>query len=433
MNAIHMRKVIYTILLITLATTIQAQNTKMDYANRAYNKHLYTTAIKLYKKVLDKRPNYKIPKIRIADCYRQLDQWHEAELWYGKLIVDAKRPDEKQLLHYIQALQTNGKYEVALEWLEVLLEIDTAHHQGQLMYNACLIDTVEKYTEDFLELYDLKAAPFNSEKDDFSPILQSDGSALFSRGQTGRVYNWYVPVYEPYKLEFFQVKNLTKDGSTPKFNKKLRKFGAFSAQPRASSATISNDELQAMYIKYDRKFCGKNHPNLIPYKIFTAQKQRNLWGYHLPFDYNADEYTCTHPTLSEDGQTIIFASDMPGGFGGMDLYSISFDEGQWTEPKNLGASINSTQDEVFPYIHYSTGMLYFSSNGHGGMGGFDIFWTSKTLKKTWHTPQHFGAPINSPWNDYNIFINRDDNFGFISSDRKGGKGGVDIYTFERLD
>ena len=171
---------------------------------------------------------------------------------------------------------------------------------------------------------------------------------------------------------------------------------------------------------------------MIPFKIFTAQRSRNQWGYHLPFDYNADEYTVTHPTFSEDGLTIYFASDMPGGHGGMDLYAIQFEDGQWSLPKNLD-SLNTVGDEVFPYIHYATSKFYFSSNGQGGMGGFDIFWTSKSKNQPWQTPQHFGAPINSRWNDYNIFINKNDNFGLISSDRKGGQGGVDLYSFERLD
>jgi tetratricopeptide (TPR) repeat protein len=410
-----------------------SQSSKIDYANRAYNKHLYETAVKLYSKVLDKRRSLKNPKIRLAECYRLLDEWHEAELWYEKLVNASQRPKKEYVYLYVQALQTNGKYEVALDWIEPLVEKDSTDKLAQLLYNACLIDTVEKYNEDFLDYYEVSKLPFNTEEDEFSPILLEDNSLLFSRGQTGKTYSWYVPVYEPYSLKFLQAKPSQTGSNSFNFSKKLRKYSAFSSNPQASASTISYDGQQAMYMRYDRKFCGKNHPNLIPYKIFTAQKQGNVWGYHLPFDYNADEYTCVHPAMSEDGLTIYFSSDMPGGFGGMDLYSVTFIDGEWSEPKNLGETINSAGDEVFPFIHYATGKFYFSSNGQGGMGGFDIFWTSKIKKQPWQTPQYFGAPINSRWNDYNIFINKNDNFGLISSDRKGGQGGVDLYSFERLD
>mgnify|MGYP000713528648 CR=1 FL=1 len=410
-----------------------SQSSKIDYANRAYDKHLYETSVKLYSKVLEKRRSLKKPKSRLAECYMLLDEWHEAELWYGKIVNATQRPKKRDVYRYVQALQTNGKYEIALDWIEPLVQKDSTDKLAQLLYNACLIDTVEKYNEDFLEYYELSRLSFNTEKDEFSPVLLEDNSLLFSRGQTGKTYGWYVPVYEPYALKFLQAKPSKTSDNAITFSKKLRKYNAFSSNAQASSSTISYDQMQAMYMRYDRKFCGKNNPNLIPFKIFTAQKQGKVWGYHLPFDYNSDEYTCVHPVISEDGLTIYFSSDMPGGFGGMDLYSVTFIDGEWSEPKNLGEVINSAGDEVFPYIHYATGMFYFSSNGQGGMGGFDIFWTSKKQKQQWQTPQHFGAPINSRWNDYNIFINKNDNFGLISSDRKGGQGGVDLYSFERLD
>lgn len=426
-------KRIITLLLLTIPFFAMSQSSKMEYANRAYTKHLYETAVSLYKKVLKKRPNNKTTIKKLAHCYRLLDQWHEAELWYGKLVQEARKPNPNHVLYYAQALQTNGKYEIAMDWFKLYMELDSNDRRGEFYRNSCVIDTIEKYNEDFLEDFHLEKIPFNSKQDDFSPIILPDGSLVFSQGKTGKTYNWYIPVYEPFSIDFIQVKLMPAPNDGYTLAKKKRKYRALSAASRASSLMVSYDEQQAIYMKYDRKECGKNHPNLIPFKLFTAQKQRSAWGYHLPFSYNMDEYTLVHPAFSENGQRIYFASDMPGGFGGMDLYYVTYEDGDWSSPKNLGAMINTKGDETFPFIHYATGKLYFSSNGHGGMGGFDILWTSLSKQKTWKTPERFGAPINSRWNDYNIFINTDDNFGFISSDRKGGEGGVDIYSFQRLD
>ncbi len=431
-NTTKMKRII-TILLLTIPILSVGQSSKMEYANRAYKKHLYETAVYLYKKVLKKRPNNKNTMKSIAECYRLLDQWHDVEWSYGKLVLDAQKPNADDVLYYAQALQTNGKHEIAMDWFKLFMELDSNDRRGEAYMKSCLIDTIEKYNEDFLDAFQLENISFNSKKDDFSPVILPNGSLVFSQGKTGKVYNWYVPVYEPFSLDFIQVKLTSGLENTYTLAKKARKYRALSAASRATSLSVSYDEQQAIYMKYDRKECGKNHPNLIPFKLFTAQKQRSAWGYHLPFDYNMDEYTLTHPAFSEDGQRIYFSSDMPGGFGGMDLYYVSYEDGDWSAPKNLGAMINTKGDEVFPFIHYATGKFYFSSNGHGGMGGFDILWTSLSKQKTWVKPERFGAPINSRWNDYNIFINKDDNFGFISSDRKGGKGGVDVYSFQRLD
>jgi tetratricopeptide (TPR) repeat protein len=428
-----MKNIYITAIIFILPIFTMGQNSKMDYANRSYTKHSLETAAKLYQKVVKKRPKYKPALTKIAECYYRMDDWHEAELWYSKLVIDMKRDNNPDFVRrYAQLLQINGKFEEAEEWFERLMEIAPKDKRGELFLNSCKIDTVEKYAEDFLDYYHLKKLPFNSEKDDFSPIITIDDNLMFTRGKTGKSYHWYVPVYEPFPLEIHQVKITPDNQNIYEFDKKSRQYRGFDKAERLASVTISLDEQQGVYMRYDKKYCGKNHPNLIPFKIFTAQRSRNRWNNQLPFDYNADEYTVTHPIFSEDGLTIYFASDMPGGHGGMDLYAINFEDGQWSEPKNLD-SLNTIGDEVFPYIHYATGKFYFSSNGWGGMGGFDIFETASKNQKDWQKPKNLGAPINSRWNDYNIFINRDNNYGFISSDRKGGKGGVDIYGFERLD
>ena len=256
---ILMKKItcITVFLLLILPLAVFSQSSKIDYANRAYDKHLYETSVKLYSKVLEKRRSLKKPKSRLAECYMLLDEWHEAELWYGKIVNATQRPKKRDVYRYVQALQTNGKYEIALDWIEPLVQKDSTDKLAQLLYNACLIDTVEKYNEDFLEYYELSRLPFNTEKDEFSPVLLEDNSLLFSRGQTGKTYGWYVPVYEPYALKFLQAKPSKTSDNAITFSKKLRKYNAFSSNS-TSCCDIETTINCSNEVEINKKGCCEN-------------------------------------------------------------------------------------------------------------------------------------------------------------------------------
>ena len=134
-----------------------------------------------------------------------------------------------------------------------------------------------------------------------------------------------------------------------------------------------------------------------------------------------------HPALSADGKTLVFASDMEGGFGGMDLYISRFENGNWTKPENLGTEINTPFNEVFP-AYSPAGNLYFSTSGHKGLGGLDVYVT-RFENGAWQNPQNMLAPINSSYDDFGISFDREERRGFFSSNRKEGIGKDDIFAF----
>ena len=160
-------------------------------------------------------------------------------------------------------------------------------------------------------------------------------------------------------------------------------------------------------------------------KIYTADKNGNDWANIQELPFSTDGYEEAHPSLSADGTILIFTSNRPGGFGGMDLYQSRWVNNQWTEPQNLGPSINSNQNELFPFLH-SDGTLFFASNGWGGQGGLDIYLT--------HIDQlssitNLGVPVNSEFDDFGLILNPQKTQGYFSSNREGGKGKDDIYQF----
>ncbi len=161
-------------------------------------------------------------------------------------------------------------------------------------------------------------------------------------------------------------------------------------------------------------------------KIYEAQRGSKDWEKVKELPFNSDEYSCAHPTLSADGTKLYFASDMPGGLGGMDLYVSEKKNDVWSFPKNLGAGINTAKNEVFPFIHKS-GMLFFSSNGRGGAGDLDVF---KVNTNSSDEPQNLGEPVNSTKDDLGLIVNSDGMKGYLSSNRSGGAGKDDLYEFE---
>lgn len=161
--------------------------------------------------------------------------------------------------------------------------------------------------------------------------------------------------------------------------------------------------------------------------IFIADKSGSKWIRTRPFPYNTAEYNVVHPTLSVDGTQLFFASDMPGGYGGMDIYMAKLENGLWSKPVNLGSSINSDKDEAFPIIHAS-GRLFFSSKGHGSAGGFDIFYSDR-VNETWLNPVKLTEPFNSSFDDFSYMADPEFQTGFFTSNRDLSDN---IYRFRNL-
>lgn len=162
-------------------------------------------------------------------------------------------------------------------------------------------------------------------------------------------------------------------------------------------------------------------------KIIEAKRDKNTWTNFSELPFNSELFSCMHPTLTPDGNTMFFSSDMPGGIGGLDLYVVTKLDGIWQKPINLGPDVNSPGNDVFPYFHQS-GTLFFSSDGHRGLGGMDLFMIDMS-KRQWGAVNNLGLPFNSEQDDLTFYLNAEGNAGFFASSRPGGKGKDDIFKF----
>tara|TARA_B110000444_G_scaffold235185_1_gene246009 strand:- start:778 stop:2673 length:1896 start_codon:yes stop_codon:yes gene_type:complete len=196
-----------------------------------------------------------------------------------------------------------------------------------------------------------------------------------------------------------------------------------------ASITIAND------ILYFTK-CKKDNQNYNNCDIFYSIREHGEWSEVLSFNENISSKDSweSQPSVSSNGLTIVFASDRKGGFGGIDLYEINkLPLGDWSEPVNLGENINSNYNEKSPFLHTDGQTLYFSSNNHPSVGGYDIFYSRKDSAGKWGVPKNIGYPINSSFDEISLFVSTDGNKAYFASNSLNGIGGWDIYSFDLHD
>ena len=174
----------------------------------------------------------------------------------------------------------------------------------------------------------------------------------------------------------------------------------------------------------------KNSPNqYINCDLYYTKFEHGDWGDIVPIDaVNTKDYWESQPSISSDGKTLYFISDRPGGMGGYDIYTSTRDEyGKWSAPKNMGKNINSKGNEKSPFIHTDSQTLYFSSDGRPGMGGYDIYYARMDGNGNWQNPTNIGYPINSKYDDVGFFVSTDGKYGYFGSNNMSeGLGGWDF-------
>jgi outer membrane protein OmpA-like peptidoglycan-associated protein/tetratricopeptide (TPR) repeat protein len=428
-----MKKVTLLFLLVFLVgSTSFAQKSKLQRANAAFEDYNYQTAIELYLEILDKT-DVSEAKIKLAESYRKVNNMAEAEFWYGQVV---HLPEAKPIyyLYYGKSLQANGKCDLAKPWFEKYSIEEPDDLRGQLLANTCDREELEKMIASRKDFYEIKKLPFNTAFDDFGPAFFKGGIVFASErdntGPTARIHEWtgypfldlYYTKVDTVDAEALEFKY---EGKPKKYEKKLN------TKYHDGPICFSRDGKEIFFTRNnldERNRVGKDDEGTIRLKVFRADLNGDKWENLEGLPFNSDEYSVAHPTLDPDGKTLYFASDMPGGFGGMDLYYTVKEDGSWSPPRNLGPRINTEGHEVFPYVH-SSGRLYFSSDGHVGLGMLDIYYIDNQ-NGVWGPPMNIGFPINTSSDDFGLILNEEETFGYFSSNREGGVGRDDIYSFK---
>jgi outer membrane protein OmpA-like peptidoglycan-associated protein/tetratricopeptide (TPR) repeat protein len=432
----NLKKSLTLLTAILVSVFLMAEKPVVKVGDWYYKQFDFTRAIEFYEKALKKDKSNTYVLQRIADSYRLLNRWDKAETYYAQLV---QNPNANVLnnLYYAEALRANQKYAEARLYYKAYL--DNVPSDNSVKDRLAGIDKVEELSRD-KGFYDVRnVTSLNSKYSDFGISFYKHNSVHFC---SNRLPDHYVKHVDNWtKGNFLQIYEASRKDSASDFDTpKLLKGKKVNAKFHEGNSTYS-ERMSEMYIdrsNYNSRRAFPAGDRTVKLKIFKVGylADQDAWSQAVEaVPFNDKEYSVGHPSLTADGKTLYFASDKPGGYGGVDLYVTTREiGGEWTTPVNLGPKINTSGDEMFPFIA-EDGTLYFSSNGHTGLGGLDIF--SATAVKTgnkitsWNEPENLGYPINTNSDDFGYIIAADNKSGFFCSNRPGGQGDDDIYSFSK--
>jgi peptidoglycan-associated lipoprotein len=420
-----MRRLPFLIIILIIFTfqESQAQKRKTERAYAAFSSGEYYDAIDEFKdaysktKKADKNSRTEIV-FMIGECYRLTNDPKNAETWY-KLAVKSSYPKPEAELWLAESLKKNGKYQNAIDELKKYKQMAPSDAKADQEIRACELAQEWLRNPEAYKVDELK--DINSKESDFSPAYARDdfGVIYFTSSREGATGN--------------KTHGATGQGFTDIFESRIDKKSKWSTPVPVEGINSEAEEgTPFLFNNYKELYftrCEAGKREKKGCMIMYSQKSGDKWSEPKNLGILPDSLVAAHPALSPDGKTLYFVSDMAGGSGGKDIWMVTrnSESDAWSKPKNLGPDINTSGNELFPYVR-SDGTLYFSSDGLIGMGGLDIFKAVPQPDGSWAV-QNMKAPINSSADDFGITFEDGNEKGIFSSTRKG-KGNDELYSFE---
>ena len=409
-----MKKIYIPLLLLLIATQISfSQNLKR--ANYLFEKRAYLDAAKLFEDEDEKTQDvYQ----KLGDCYFFNGKMQEASDWYKILLTKFENEVTPTYYYrYSQALKGINNFAEADKWFQkynAQKHLVDGGNINTLSYFDALNTTIKRP-------YYVHKVDINTQGSDFGVSYYGDKVVFASTRDGGKIYDWNNLPYLDLYMANVSDGNLT--DVTP-FSSSIN------TKMHESNAVFTKDG-KTMYFTRNNFKDGKKgtDSNKISHlKIYKAQFVDGKWTNIMELPFNGENYSVEHPALSPDEKELYFASDMPGSIGSFDIFVVDIHEdGTYGTPKNLGAKINTELREQFPFISKNN-TLYFASDGHFGLGGLDIF-KSENKNGTFETPVNLSDNINSNVDDFAFVIDDTTETGYFASNRSGGVGNDDIYSF----
>lgn len=409
----------FLLVLVAGAAFGQFESKTLAKANKYYENFSYEEAIDKYEQSQDNSVN---TQRNLAISYMRLGDSQKAEEILAALVNNEQSGlNAEDIYMYAAILQQNKKYEASEKWMKVFNTMEPGDSRGLAYvkqtgyYNQLLQDKGQ---------FSIKNLAINSEAGDFGPVYYQD-KILFASSREGikpirRKWNWnnkpFLDIYEAKRAEENEL------DAVSLFNKKLNK--------RFHEGPVCFNADETMMVATTNNYGGKDDTGNLKLKLVISYREKNKWSKPKEFPYNSIEYSVGHASLSKDGQWMYFASDMPGGIGGVDIYKVKIlEDGSFGEPINLGDKVNTEGNEMFPFIHQNN-LLFFASDGKVGLGGLDVFVAQISDAGLVGEIQNFGVPINSHKDDFSFVLDDTMTSGYFASNRDDGKGDDDIYSFK---
>ena len=413
---------IFIIILVTgLFANAQSKSTKK--ADKLFSKLEFVDAAKEYEKLISKGEKNAYVYTQLAEAYYNVFKSVDAEKWYAKALETSEAPET--IFKYAQMLKANGKYEASNVQMAKFAAMRPADHRAIAFLNNpnYLPKIIEKGQK-----FNVQDAGLNTEFSDFGGTLQNGKLYIASaRNESGKNYGWNK---EPF-LDVY-VANQNKDGSfqtAVAFDEINTRYheGLVAFAPDGNTLYFSRESYYDNIFEKD----SLSRTKFSVLNLYKSTQELGRWSEGEALALNSKNYSVKNPAVSPDGKLLFFASDMAGGMGQFDLYMAPINgDGSVGEATNLGQKVNTEGQEMFPFVS-SDNTLYFSSDGHLGLGGMDVFF-AKLVDGKVGPVRNIGIPVNGNADDFAFSINDATGEGFVSSNREGGAGSDDVYAVKVL-
>ena len=417
-------KNILTLLIITLISfsNLVAQNNSTKKADRLFDRFEFVKAAEEYLKLANDEANDYYVISRLADSYYNIFDTKNAEKWFEKIVEEN---NIEIIYKYTQMLKANGKYKESNIWMTKFSEMKPYDSRAVAFRNTP--NYIDKIVEKGKK-FNIQNLSINSEYSDFGSTMFNNKLYFISSEEPGfleKPYSWsnegFLNIYSSY---------INENGS---YLERVE-FDDLNSKYHEGVITFMADGNTAYFTResYFEKEYEKSEDSKTKYSqlyIYRASKQNGKWSSIESLKINDQNYSNKNPMIGPKGEYLYFSSNMPGGYGQYDIYKAKINEdGSIGDPLNLGQKINTEGQEGFPFMSEDK-IIYFSSDGHLGLGGLDVFY-SKNIDTKWSNIRNVGIPVNSGADDFAFMINGDD--GYISSNRPGGVGKDDIYAIKKI-
>ncbi|WP_392419996.1 OmpA family protein [Capnocytophaga canis] len=411
-------------LLLGITANIFAQEKELQKANDLYQNYAYVDAIKIYESIAKKGFVNQELLERLGNSYYFNADYTAALVWYEQLFANPEYKLKPEYYYrYSLSLKSADRYDEADRMMVKFVELTDANDTRAVLFQENR--NYQEIIKDNSNRMDLYHTDINTEHSEYGAAFYGGDKVIFAASNSSmfkQTSQWtgesFYDLYEASRDSIsLDKKSLFSSDINTKFNE--------------STAVFTKDGNTVYFTRnnYVNKKVGMNSENTILLKILRATKDANgNWGNVIEMPFNSNVHSVAHPALSPDGKYLYFASDMKGTLGNSDIFRVQILKDGYGKPENLGNVINTTGRESFPFVS-DDNVLYYSSNGFPGLGGLDIFAVKLYDNGTTSKPINIGRPGNSADDDFCFVIDSDKKIGFLTSNRPGGKGKDDIYSF----
>lgn len=422
-----MKQLVLLVICLVAGAGLFAQSGKLKRADNYYKTLSYALAAEQYEALLGSEVDSPQLKAKLAHCYFQMGNTLKSETHYASM-VSSDQASSEDVYNYAQSLKENGKYAESDQWMNKFAGMKQNDVRATEFVNRQnYLELIEKQGNHF----DIKTLNVNTEATDFGGYPSADQQQIYF--VTSRTDHSFVNNVWTWKNEHFLDLYAGKpDPQQEISNAELMTRRVNSRYHEGPLCFSANG--QRVYFTRNNISKGKkrnDQQGIQNLKLYMADvKADGSWENETEFILNSRDYSVGHPSLSPDGKYLYFASDMPGGLGGADIYRVSVEaDGSFGKPENLGKEINTEGQDMFPWMSQE-GYLFFSSDGHVGLGGLDVFVMLPNDKGGISKVLNVGKPVNSQKDDFAFTMLNDNKQGYFSSNRDGGKGEDDIYAYQ---